>query len=142
MNLCEANERARLAPRFGGGSRRRLVCEVAEQRVRVRQPGGQDLAGYSQQLGDAGVVDAVVDASARPTAVEQALLAQHGEVLGGAAGIQVELGLKVAHGALALAEELEDPDSHRVAENPEELGLYDVDRVGAHMRCARGVGRG
>lgn len=66
-------------------------------------------------------------------------MAEGGEVLGGAAGVEVELGLEVSDGSFAVAEEFEHADSHRMAEHPEELRFDDVDGIGAHVCCA-GVG--
>jgi hypothetical protein len=54
---------------------RRLVGEVAEQRVRVRECRGEDLFGDGEELRDAWVSDAVVDAGARTAALEDAVLA-------------------------------------------------------------------
>lgn len=55
--------------------RRGVFAEVAEQRVRVRERGGEDLFGDGEELGDARVSDAVVDAGAGAAALEDALLA-------------------------------------------------------------------
>jgi hypothetical protein len=41
----------------------------------------------------------------------------------------LELGLQITDGALTFAEELEDPDPHRMAQNAKQPGLDDVDRV-------------
>jgi hypothetical protein len=64
---------------------RRLVGEVAEQHVRVRECRGEDLFGDGEELCDARVPDAVLDAGARAAALENAVLAQRGQVLRGAA---------------------------------------------------------
>jgi hypothetical protein len=109
--------------------RRWLVGEVAEQRVRIGERGGEDLFRYGEELRDAWVSDAVVDAGTGAAAFEDALLAQCGEVLGGAAGVEVELRLEVADGSLAVAEEFEHADADRMAEYPEELSLDDIDGV-------------
>lgn len=41
--------------------------------------------------------------------------------------------MEVADGSLAVAEELEHTDADRMAEDPEQLGLDDVDGVRAHV---------
>ena len=55
--------------------RRWLVGEVTEQRVRIGEGGGEDLFRDGEELRDARVSDAVVDAGARPAAFEDSLLA-------------------------------------------------------------------
>lgn len=41
--------------------------------------------------------------------------------------------MEVADGSLTVAEELEHTDADRMAEDPEQLGLDDVDGVRAHV---------
>jgi hypothetical protein len=57
------------------------------------------------------------------------LLTERGEVLGGAARVEAQLGLQVSDGAFPVREELEHPDPHGMAENAEQLGLQHVDGI-------------
>jgi len=66
--------------------------------------------------------DAVVDACTDPAAVKNAVLAKGGEVLGGAAGVELELGLELSDGSSSVVEEVEDANPQGMAEHPEELG--------------------
>lgn len=108
-------------------------CELIENRVGLAEAGCQDLAGGLQELEDAWVSHGVVDARPVATAIENAVFAQYAEMLGGSARIHLQLALQFAHGALAVFEQLEDPYSHGVAEDAEELRLDLVD--GAVLHC-------
>lgn len=97
--------------------------------MRVRQRRGQDLFCDCEQLRYAWIPDAVVDAGAGPPALQNTLPAQRGEVLRGAAGVEAQLGLQVSDSAFPIRQELQYPDPHGMAEDPEELGLHDVDGI-------------
>jgi hypothetical protein len=48
-------------------------------------------------------------------------------VLGGPAGVELQLGLELADAPLAVAQQLQDPHPRGVAEHAEELRLRDID---------------
>ena len=81
------------------------------------------VAAHVEQVEDALVVDAVVDARAFAARLDETDPPQCGQVLRGAAGVELELCLQRADRALAVAQQLEDPDARRVAEHPEELAF-------------------
>jgi hypothetical protein len=64
-------------------------------------------------------------------------------MLGGAARVDLELGLEVAHGALAGAEQLEQSHTAGMPKHAEEFRLAPIDRVRADIaRPLLGVARG
>ena len=70
----------------------------------------------------------VVHARPLAAALDEALLAEGGELLRGAARVEIQTPLQVADRALAVAQQLEQTDPRRVAERAEELGLERIDR--------------
>ncbi len=63
--------------------------------------------------------------------------AKDGEVLGDGGGVDVELGLELADGELAAAEELQDVDADGVGEGLEEVGLEEAEGgAGGHSSGA------
>lgn len=94
-----------------------------QQRPVLLQPRRQHGPREFEQLEHARISDAVVDVRAVPPACDETLLAQCGEMLRRAAGVQAECRLQRADGLLALAQELQQSDPGRAAECAEELGL-------------------
>ena len=105
-----------------------LAREAVEQRLALLEVRRDDPLRELEQLERAPVLDAVVDARPLAPALDQALLAQGGELLRRAARVQLERRLQGADPALALAQQLQQPDPHRMTERPKELGLERVDR--------------
>src|SRR5690606_32357088 len=63
------------------------AVELGQQVARLGQVGADDLARHLEQLEGARVADAVVDVGRLAPALQDAVAAQHAEVLGGAAGV-------------------------------------------------------
>ena len=81
-----------------------------------------------EQVEDALVVDAVVDARPLPPRRHEPDPPQRREMLRRPARVEPELGLQRADRALAVAQQLEDPHPRRVAEHPKEVRLHLVHR--------------
>jgi hypothetical protein len=101
--------------------------ELAEDRLRLGEARGQNLPGDLEQLEYAGVADGVEDVGAFASTLEDAVLTQYPEMLGGSTGVHLQLVLQITDGALAVPEKLQDADTHGVPEDAEELGLHLVD---------------
>ena len=120
---ARARDLARVRARGGSAARSESsVCESESAEVRI-------CFATASSCDTRGSRIRVVDAGAGPPALENSLLAQRGEVLRGAAGVEAELGLQVPDGAFSVGQELEHPDPHGMAEHPEKLGFDDVDGV-------------
>src|SRR4051812_16319251 len=103
------------------------LSQCLEQPLLVGQAPGDDRAPRVEQLEHALVVDAVEDARALPARLDDPEAPQRGEVLGGRARVEPELGLERADGTFALPQQLEDPDADRMAKDAKEARLDLVD---------------
>ena len=84
-----------------------------------------------EQVEDALVVDAVVDARAVAPRFDETDPPEGREVLGRSSRVEPELGLEGADAPLSVPQQLEDPHSRRVTEHPEKRRL---DLVGTSGR--------
>lgn len=124
----------RATPAGRGG----VLLKLREERVRLAKGGCQDLARHLKKLKYARILRAVVDAGALPATLDEALPPQRPEVLRGAARVEAQRGLKLAHRAFAVAQKLEDAHAHRVAERAEKFGLDDVYWAGGTLPVGHG----
>src|SRR6476619_5040772 len=96
--------------------------------MRFLQVGADQLPGRLEQLECAGVAHPVVDARPLPARLEQSLPPHRRQVLGGAAGVDPQLGLQRADRQLPVPQQLQNAYPRWMTKGPEEVRLDSVDR--------------
>jgi hypothetical protein len=117
-------------PRSGLG--RGGVGEAVEQLAGLSKLRAQHLPGHLQQLKHPRIFHAVVDARASSATLQETKATHRPEVLRRAAGIEIQLGLQLPNGALAIAQEFEDAHPRGMPEHLEEVRFEPVDRLTLH----------
>src|SRR5450631_122634 len=102
--------------------------QIPQQIHLVGEQPGEHLAGKQQQLGHVLGGDRVDHVVPLLAGYHHAGPSQDGELLGKVRGLEPELGHQLANRVLILGQKLQDPNSCRVPQRLEELGLQLVDR--------------
>ena len=115
----------------------RLLTELAEHRLGSGQLVVEDPPRHIEEIADERIAHGVPDGRALLAGRHDVLGAQDGELLRHGGLVEVEEGLELLDARLAGAEELEDPDTQRVRQRLEEVGLEGLQIP--RWRCAHGT---